>query len=365
MEKCILQGSINWRVASEMLRKASFNGKKMEAEVKSFIKVTHKKGIIENSHTIMATATGVVVNHDANLLFKNSGYVEITKSWVQRLLEWINLVKRKGTTTIKVLPSNFEKLKKQFLSDVCTTVVMEEIPEELIINWDQTSLKYLPVSNWALQIKGLSGLKYCSWTGQQTSIDCTCAAVMYHERWTASHSSYLCWENTHLFTESWLSQWLVFDINWKSLIWQTMMGYLHNILIPYVNATQIDLKLSKTHSCLVMYDTFNGQTTPDFLKLLEKNKIMVVEIPPNCTDWLQPLDLAVNKPLKDQMKKWFQQWYSEEVEKRIRSSASDDKKLIDMKLSQLKPLWLKWMVDVCSYTLYVTGFAKGVLYVQL
>ena len=154
MEKCILQGSINWRVASEMLRKASFNGKKMEAEVKSFIKVTHEKGIIENSHTIMATATGVVVNHDANLLFKNSGYIEITKSWAQRLLEWINLVKRKGTTTVKVLPSNFEKLKKQFLSDVCTTVVMEEIPEELIINWDQTSLKYLPVSNWAFADKG-------------------------------------------------------------------------------------------------------------------------------------------------------------------------------------------------------------------
>ena len=48
--------------------------------MKSFIKVTHEKEIIENSHTIIATATDVVVNHDANLLFKNSGYVEITKS---------------------------------------------------------------------------------------------------------------------------------------------------------------------------------------------------------------------------------------------------------------------------------------------
>ena len=123
-----------------------------------------------------------------------------------------------------------------------------------------------------------------------------------------------------------------------------MMGYLHNILIPYVNAT-----LSKTHSCVVIFDTFKGQTTLGFLKLLEENNILVVEIPPNCTDRLQPLDLAVNKSLKDQMKRQFQQWYSEEVEKRIRSSASDDERLIDLKLSRLKPLGLKWLVEACSY----------------
>ena len=61
---------------------------------------------------------------------------------------------------------------------------------------------------------------------------------------------------------------------------QTMMGYLHNIVILYVNATQVDLKLSKTHSCLVMFDTFKGQTTPGFLKRFEENNILVVETPP-------------------------------------------------------------------------------------
>ena len=76
---------------------------------------------------------------------------------------------------------------------------------------------------------------------------------------------------------------------------------------------------------------------------------MVVEIPPNCTDRLQPLDLAVNKPLKDQIKRQFRQWYSEEVEKRIRSTASDNEKLIDLTLSWLKPLGLKWSMETCSY----------------
>ena len=43
-----------------------------------------------------------------------------------------------------------------------------------------------------------------------------------------------------------------------------MMGYLHNILIPYVNATRDSLKLSKTHPGVVIFDTFKGQTTAKF-----------------------------------------------------------------------------------------------------
>ena len=89
--------------------------------------------------------------------WKNGGYINITKDWAQRLLQRMNLVKRKGTTKIKVLPSDFEKLKKQFLSDIRSIVAMEDIPKELIINWDQTGMKYVPVSNWTFEEKGTKG----------------------------------------------------------------------------------------------------------------------------------------------------------------------------------------------------------------
>ena len=66
----------------------------------------------------MATARGVVISHDANLFAENRGYIDITKDWAKRLLQRINMVKRQGTTKAKVIPSDFERLKKQFLSDV-------------------------------------------------------------------------------------------------------------------------------------------------------------------------------------------------------------------------------------------------------
>ena len=60
----------------------------------------------------------------------------------------MNIVKRQGTTTTKakVMPSDFERIKKQFLSYVWSIVIMEDIPVELI-NWDQAGLKYVPVSD--------------------------------------------------------------------------------------------------------------------------------------------------------------------------------------------------------------------------
>ena len=126
-------------------------GEELEEEVKLFIKASRAEGTVVNTETVMGTARGVVISHDANLLAENGGYINITKEWAQRVLQQMGLVKRKGTTKAKVLPSDFEKVKRQFLFDVRTIVAMESIPKELIINWDQTGMKYVPVSDWTLK----------------------------------------------------------------------------------------------------------------------------------------------------------------------------------------------------------------------
>jgi len=92
-----------------------------------------------------------------------------------------------------------------------------------------------------------------------------------------------------------------------------------------------------------------SQTTTDLInkELSSIRYNLVAEIPPNCTDRQQPLDLAVNKPLKDQMKWQFHLRYAEEVQKKIEDSAGD--KTVDLKLSRLKPLGLQWLVNTSSY----------------
>ena len=49
---------------------------------------------------------------------------------------------------------NFDKIKDQFLLDIKGVKMMEDIPDELVVNWDQIGIKYVPVSQWTMERKG-------------------------------------------------------------------------------------------------------------------------------------------------------------------------------------------------------------------
>ena len=134
-------------------------GEQLEKEVQSFMKAIRHSGGVVNTQIVMATARGVNMSHNANLLAENGGYMNITKDWAKRLLQRMNMVKRKGTTKAKVMPADFDKLKAQFLSDIRIIVSMEDIPAELRINWDQSSWKYVPTSNWTFKEKGIKRIE--------------------------------------------------------------------------------------------------------------------------------------------------------------------------------------------------------------
>ena len=70
------------------------------------------------------------------------------------------------------------------------------------------------------------------------------------------------------------------------------------------------MNLPANQSSLCIFDNFKAQLTAEVLELLKINHVETVFVPPNCTDQLQPLDLSVNKPAKDFLRKKFEQWYA-------------------------------------------------------
>ena len=92
-----------------------------------------------------------------------------------------------------------------------------------------------------------------------------------------------------------------------------MKKYVDNILLPYVKEKGTNLNLADDYPALVLFDNFKAQCTPKLLTLLDQNNINVVLIPPNCTDPLQPLDISVNKPVKNQLPTQFQSSYAQQV----------------------------------------------------
>ena len=66
----------------------------------------------------------------------------------------MGFVKRRASTKAKVNPSDFESYKQQFVFDIQTVMEMEEIPRQLVINWDHTGIQYVSVSSWTMAKEG-------------------------------------------------------------------------------------------------------------------------------------------------------------------------------------------------------------------
>ena len=88
---------------------------------------------------------------------------------------------------------------------------------------------------------------------------------------------------------------------------------------------------------LVLFDHFKAQLTNRVLDTLESHDINVNDMPAKCTDLLQPLYVSVNKAIKN-MRESLQSWYANEVLKQ-----QGEYKLINLKLSTLKPLGAQWL----------------------
>ena len=99
------------------------------------------------------------------------------------------------------------------------------------------------------------------------------------------------------------------------------------------------------------------------LTLLEENKIFCVVVFNNCTDLFQPLDLSVNKPFKDKLRRGFSEWYSQEVAKHLTNDCQADDVHIDTRMSIVKELSCRWIMSaydhICSSSDIVkNGFKK-------
>ena len=100
----------------------------------------------------MAAALGMVHFHYSNLCV--GGPISITKAWAKSLLLRMHFVERRATTKKPKLTTDFEASKIQFLYDAKSPIELEEISDSLVLNWDQTEIHYIPVSNWAMDEKG-------------------------------------------------------------------------------------------------------------------------------------------------------------------------------------------------------------------
>jgi len=112
-----------------------------------------KKAAVTTAVTI-ASGEAIVTKVNKGLLKEHGGPIDLTSVWAKSLHQQINFVKRKATTSAKVELAHFKELKEQFLLDAKAVIDMEDIPSDLILNWDHTGINVVPGSQYTMEAKG-------------------------------------------------------------------------------------------------------------------------------------------------------------------------------------------------------------------
>lgn len=125
-----------------------------------------------------------------------------------------------------------------------------------------------------------------------------------------------------------------------------MIEYIERIILPYVEGERKELKLSVDQPAVAIFDVFKGQQTEGVLKILEENNILVVShsVPANCTDRLQPMDLSVNKSVKEFM---CSKWYSDQGQDQLNEESEITP--VDLKMSTMKPLGARSLAFMTTF----------------
>ena len=130
-------------------------GEDLDMKVQLYLRKVREGGGAISARIAMAAARGILCKCNRSMLAENGGSIQLNRHWAHSLLNRMNFVQRKATTSLsKLTMTDFKECKREFLNDVATTVEMEEIPGELILNWDQTGIRFVPSSTWTMERRG-------------------------------------------------------------------------------------------------------------------------------------------------------------------------------------------------------------------
>ena len=124
--------------------------------VKLYVKTIRDGGGIVNGAIVAGAIQGILSAEAPWRLKVNGGDIDpASPSLIQSTYRSYNLVKRKGTSSRGVVDKiEVDAIKNKFVAEIEALILEFQIPNELIINYDETGLPIIPVSDYTMAEKG-------------------------------------------------------------------------------------------------------------------------------------------------------------------------------------------------------------------
>ncbi|CAH1248633.1 Hypp8328 [Branchiostoma lanceolatum] len=172
-------------------------------------------GGVVNRIMAMGAARGLVMEKDRSLLAEYGG-----GGWVQK--------------SVRKIPDDFEKTQDKFEERIEEVVCQHDIPEEMILNLDQTGVNIVPVGTWTLKEEGSKHVPITSLEDKrQITVLLTTtlsgklfpSQVLYHGKTDACHPTF-----------QFLEEWDIFYTESYCPTVPNILRYADRLLIPYMES---------------------------------------------------------------------------------------------------------------------------------
>ena len=117
------------------------------------------KRVPVSTQIVNSVAKGIIQANDRSILIENGGYLSLNQQWGRNVLyrmekEGKKMCKRRGTTEkVPVAPGLLKEMKLNYQRKIKQLQSWNDIPDDLIINFDQTPLSYVCSKNYTLEVR--------------------------------------------------------------------------------------------------------------------------------------------------------------------------------------------------------------------
>lgn len=243
----------------------------------------------------------------------------------------------------------FVKEKRfSFLNEIGKHCKEHDIPESMVLNWDQTPINYIPAGKWTMEKQGASKVAIAGQSDKRSLtavLTVTLAGDFLPPQLIYAGKTSKC-TPSRPFPEG-------FHITQNPSHWSNedaMNDFIDYILTPYIEQQRNKLNRPDVPGLLI-FDAFRGHTTDAITSKLVALNCKLVQVPKNMTDHLQPLDISVNKPVKGYLKNRFNSWYAGKISELEQNGERSYESVASLLKSSvvLRDLSADWITDMYNH----------------
>jgi hypothetical protein len=313
------------------------------------------RGGVISKAVAVATAQALIKRHPE----LNLNHINIEESsWAKSLFKRMGFRRRLATTGKVSIPEELKKeIEESYLYSIVKKIEENQIPLSLVINLDQTPTKFVPGCNKTMAEKGSKTVSIAGSTDKRM-ITATFAITLSGD-FLPIQLIYGGKTSKSIPAVAFPPEFLLSANEKHYSNEKESLNMLEKIIIPFVEKERRSLDLHICYPALLIMDVFKGQMTELVQDVLRENNIFLVKVPANLTYLFQPLDVqgGPNGYVKRMMKNKFTLWYADQITRALDDGNELNNINVSMKLSVVKPLHAKWIIEMYDHMTSTAGKA--------